>query len=137
MAVVTPFEVRGVRGELHAIKPTRGSTSHRHLEWDDGDVPDAARTAYAVVVDGKRIGVVSSKMGTSHRKAGRLIVATSHPKEWVATICGFYRRSRRADWRPVAEGYQPSYYERNAGDWYQQRADATRRVVELWQELTG
>lgn len=47
--------------------------------------PYGAITAYEVRVGGDLIGVVSQFERTTHRKAGRLIAATFHPKRWAAT----------------------------------------------------
>jgi hypothetical protein len=112
----TPFEVLGVKGELHPINRTNAEATGAR-DYDDPDVPFSARTAYAVVVDGERIGVVSSKRGTSHRKAGRLITRTFHPTEWVGTLTGERHVSERC-----------------VGDWYRLRADATRGLVEAWRD---
>jgi hypothetical protein len=138
---VTPFEVAGLRAELHTIKRDSSANAvNGRCDFDDPDVPYGAVTAYAVVVDGERIGVVSSKRGTSHRKAGRLITRTFHPVEWVATMTGFWRARERlgyGEWQPVPEGAFKGSDQRNAGDWFQQRKDAAHRVLEVWQEMTG
>lgn len=136
-------EAAGVCAELRPIKATSDDGIYGGRNWEDRDVPSTARTAYAVVVDGERIGVVSSKRGTSHRKSGRLIVATSHPTEWVATMVGFYsprERMGHGEWRPVAdvpEGRYVSVEDRCAGDWHQARKEAAERVIRQWRELTA
>lgn len=42
----------------------------------------ATLTIYEVHVDGRMVGFVYSVRGTSHRKAGRIIMSTSHPTDW-------------------------------------------------------
>lgn len=138
---VTQWVGFGVNAELHTIQRKHAERTGIR-DYDDPDVPFTAKTAYAVVVDGERIGVVSSKRGTTHRKAGRLIVSTSHPTEWVATLTNFYSPREglgRGEWRPVTdvpEGRYVTVEDRAAGDWHQGRRDAVERLVRLWQELT-
>jgi hypothetical protein len=136
---VTPFEAQGIRAELHSLKrPARQALAV--ADWDDPDVPWGALTAYAVHVNGERIGVVWSKRGTSHRKSGRLITSTSHPTEWGGTLVGWWSppaRMGRGEWTPVTpEQRFVAVEHRQVGGWQRGRAGAADMLLRTWQELT-
>lgn len=130
----------GIDAELHALKrDSSANGSNGRRVYDDPDVPYGALTAYAVHVNGERVGVVSSKKGTSHRKAGRLITHTSHPTEWVGTITGFYAETG-GEWRPVKDTPKGTYLtarDRCTGDWHQARQDAAERLLRVWEEVSS
>jgi hypothetical protein len=128
---VTPFEAAGVRAEMHKLKPDKPpSWKGGPPDWDAFDVPYGALTAYAVIVDGERIGTVTKHEGTSHRKSGRLITRTFHPTIWRAELSEFKRHHRGGEW---SRGHGIAGDSR-VGYEHQSRAEAAKALVRRWLE---